>query len=420
MPAIIQPAEQPTFQIAEYTATAAALAELRQRMMNRVYDVQTTAGMDEAKRDRAEVRGLRTSLEAKRKEIKAPALERCRLIDEEAKRITEELVKIEDPIDKQIKAEESRKAAEKAAREEAERQRVAAIRKRIDGIRDHITACVGMPSDVVASAIATVEEIETQTAGAFGFTEFAAEAEAVKLSTLVKLREMHGAAERMEAEAKAIAEQRAELARQEKEAAERRAAERKQQEEEAARERAERDRVSAIRERITNIRLATTKAIGATPEAIDRVIETMRATDFTTFAEFEFEAREAVGESLADLERMFRDAERRAAEEKRMAEERAELERLRAAVAVTKPEITVELDQAAPAAPPQEDNGKLVNIGTINEALGELKVSAAFLSTLGFEPAFKTRVAKFYRASDFPAICQAIANYANERATTAL
>ena len=72
-------------EISEYNQTEAGLADLRARMANVEYDVSTIKGMDIAKKDRAEVRGLRTGLEAMRKQIKAPALAHCQLIDAEAK-----------------------------------------------------------------------------------------------------------------------------------------------------------------------------------------------------------------------------------------------------------------------------------------------------------------------------------------------
>ena len=106
------------FKIAEYNETAAAIAVLREKYCT-VFDVTTTKGMEEAKKARAEVKGYRVALEKVRKEIKAPALERSRLIDEEAKRITAELQAIEEPIDQAIKAEEQRKEDEKAAKARA-------------------------------------------------------------------------------------------------------------------------------------------------------------------------------------------------------------------------------------------------------------------------------------------------------------
>ena len=117
--------------IAEYSPTAAALAELRQRFGNIAFDLTTTKGDKEARAASLELIRLRTSLEAKRKELKAPALERSRLIDDEAKRITGAILELETPIDQQIKAAEQKKEAERQAKVEAERQRVAAIQERI-------------------------------------------------------------------------------------------------------------------------------------------------------------------------------------------------------------------------------------------------------------------------------------------------
>ena len=85
--------------IAEYSPTAAGLADLAHRFKNVVFDVSTTKGDKEARAARLELVRLRTGLEAKRKELKAPALERSRLIDAEAKRITDAILLLEEPID---------------------------------------------------------------------------------------------------------------------------------------------------------------------------------------------------------------------------------------------------------------------------------------------------------------------------------
>lgn len=114
-----------TAAITEYSQTSAALAELRQRFENVAFDVSTAAGDKAARAARYELVKLRTGLEAKRKEIKAPALERSRLIDAEAKRITDEILALEVPIDQQITAVERAKEAERQAKIEAEARRVA-------------------------------------------------------------------------------------------------------------------------------------------------------------------------------------------------------------------------------------------------------------------------------------------------------
>lgn len=146
--------------IAEYSPTARALAELRTKYADAVFDVSTGKGMTVAKEARAELREHRVSLEKERVRIKAPALERCRQIDSEAKRITAELESLEQPVNEQIKGEEDRKALEKAAKERAERERVEAINARFAEIRSLPLACTGQPSDAITRQIAEAEEID--------------------------------------------------------------------------------------------------------------------------------------------------------------------------------------------------------------------------------------------------------------------
>ena len=107
-------------QIVEYSQTEAGLAILAERYRGAVYDVANADGMSAARKARADIKGYRVSLEKVRTEIKAPALERCRLIDAEAKRITTALLGLEEPIDGQIKAEENRVDAERQAKVRAE------------------------------------------------------------------------------------------------------------------------------------------------------------------------------------------------------------------------------------------------------------------------------------------------------------
>jgi len=112
--------------IAEYSKTAAALADLAQRYKGVLFDVTTREGMQAAIKGRAELRGYRVALEKTRVEIKAPALKRTQEIDSEARRITAELLALETPIDDQIKADERRKVAEAEAKIKAEQDRIAA------------------------------------------------------------------------------------------------------------------------------------------------------------------------------------------------------------------------------------------------------------------------------------------------------
>lgn len=141
------------YQIQEYSQTAAAIALLRQKYGNVAFDVATTKGMDAARQARAEVKGYRVALEKLRVELKAPALERTRLIDAEAKRITADLLAIEEPIDQQIKAEEQRKEEEKAAKARAEAARLAAIAAKISALRNRVSEVANQPAEVIRAAL---------------------------------------------------------------------------------------------------------------------------------------------------------------------------------------------------------------------------------------------------------------------------
>ncbi|MBK8535191.1 MAG: hypothetical protein IPL59_08660 [Candidatus Competibacteraceae bacterium] len=197
------------YRIAEYNQTAAALAELQSRY-GRLFDVTTLKGMEEARKARAEVRGYRVALESLRKEIKAPALERARLIDDEAKRITAELLKIEEPIDQQIKAEETRKAEERAAKARAEIARVAAIQARIAAIRERFTAAVNKTAAEITIAIEGIEEMEL---APDDFAELMPEAKAAQEETHTAMRKLLDKQQAHEAEQARIIAEREELAR---------------------------------------------------------------------------------------------------------------------------------------------------------------------------------------------------------------
>ena len=114
-------------QIVEYSVTAAALADLSDIYHGVVYDVTTLKGMQDAKEGRAELRTYRTDLEKMRVAIKSPALERCRLIDAEAKDITAKLLALESPIDAQIKLEENKEKEAAMAKAIAERHAAEAV-----------------------------------------------------------------------------------------------------------------------------------------------------------------------------------------------------------------------------------------------------------------------------------------------------
>lgn len=228
------------YQIAEYSQTAAALAILREKYHG-PFDVTTTKGMGMAKEARAEVRGYRVALEKVRIEIKAPALERTRLIDAEAKRITAELLAIEEPIDAAIKAEETRKAEEKAARERAEAARVAAIQTRLDAIRQRVLTVANRDAAALRAALADASAFAPDPDAFAERWPDAMQAIAEvrqALETLLAEREAQEA--RRAEEATRLQAEREELARQQAELDQRRA-------DEEAQRRAEREELARLR-----------------------------------------------------------------------------------------------------------------------------------------------------------------------------
>lgn len=195
-------------EIAEYSVTTAALAKLKTELSGKKYAVDNATGMALAKFDRRGLVTLRTDLEKKRKEIKAPALAHCALIDNEAKRITLELRELEDPIDAQIKAQEEI--------EEAKRLEKAAIAAAAQKVLDDKIAeigklplrCIGQTSDEITLFIAALD------ARPFGgeFTgETLARAEAAKEEAITAIRDMLAATVKAE-EAAAVAKAEAEVA----------------------------------------------------------------------------------------------------------------------------------------------------------------------------------------------------------------
>ena len=201
----------------EYNETSAALAMLAEKYATVVFDVSTKTGLEQAKSARSELRGYRTNLETLRKSIKAPALNRCRLIDEEAKSITEKLVALEKPIAQQIEAEEARKEAEKQAKLQVEIARVQNLRARI-AVITQIADGVKPTSDACQQALVQVKSIEIGP----DFEELQPDAQQAKDAALLRLQNLFAQYTASEAEAEQIRIDRAKLAQLEAESKARR------------------------------------------------------------------------------------------------------------------------------------------------------------------------------------------------------
>lgn len=304
--------DAPTTAVAEYSPIAAGLAAARARYADVVWDLTTTRGNEEARRARKELVSLRTGIEAKRKEIKAPLLAKAKLVDDEAKRITAELLQLEEPIDELIRADERRREEERAAREAAEKARVAGIRERIAAIvAQPVKAARIRSSALLRTAIDTLAAQEIDDS----FEEFAGEARAAHAQSLDAMREMLAAIEAQEAEAARL--------REEREAQERAAAE-------AAARLAEQERIALEAQEAEQARARAERA-----EA-DRIAREAREAEARRLAaeraEFERQQAEARAAQEAQAARL---AAQQAEIELQAAELRARQEEARAAAAAT-------------------------------------------------------------------------------------
>ena len=196
--------------LVEYTRTEAALADLRTRYAGAKFEVATVAGDKAARAARLELVTLRTGLEKRRKEFKAPALEFGKKIDAEAARITAEIEALEKPIDAQIRADEERREAERQERARIESDRVLAHRNRITAIYQCATKAQGLPSARIANGIAAVDALITDEAT---YQEFAREAADAKAETLATMRALFATTKAAEETAAAQEAQRLEQAR---------------------------------------------------------------------------------------------------------------------------------------------------------------------------------------------------------------
>ena len=297
--------------LAPYSETEAALAELELRLSGKTYDLKTTAGDKEARADRLELTRLISALEARRQLLKAPILARGRMLDDEAKRITEALEALRRPIDAQIKADEVRREAERKAKEE----RRAQLRRRIDEIRAAATGHARSDAKTLAEAITAVKALDVSREQ---YDELADEAAGAKTSTLETLRQLHAGATEREAEAARLAAERAKLARD-----------------------------TEFNARLQRIRALPLTIKGRTAAAIEAAMAPVKALQFDTWGEWQEQAEQARAEAVETMEAMHAEAfareteaadlarqrEEQAAQQRRLDEERAALAAQQAAAA---------------------------------------------------------------------------------------
>jgi colicin import membrane protein len=274
--------------LALLSKTGEALADLQHRLKDRVYEISTVKGMDEAKKDRKELRDLRVSLNKTRLALNSDDQERIRARNQLAGEITAKIEALEDPIDAQIKAEEDKKAEARAEREREAAEKLAAINARIFNIRQMPLNAMGADAaelqqaidNLVAQDLEDFDDVHLPTAQQAkdealthlrrmldDRTELDARAEELRLQA-AEHEERQRQADAEAAERKRIADEeqaeRDRLAKAERDRLDAEAAERRRvEQEEADARRAEQDRLDAERreaERVEQERVAAQQA----------------------------------------------------------------------------------------------------------------------------------------------------------------
>ena len=122
-------------EIREYDEFSAKIEVMRDAC-NFLPDMENEDGYEKSKRVALDVGKVLTRLETKRKEIKEPALKRCKLIDDEARSIKAEIEKFQLPHKDAYKAVDDLNKKREAARKQKLVDRVAAIADLPEHMRD--------------------------------------------------------------------------------------------------------------------------------------------------------------------------------------------------------------------------------------------------------------------------------------------
>lgn len=239
------------------------LATAKRKAARVKYDVSTKDGMAEAKELRATFVTIRTTADKAKTEAKRPIDQSGKLILEHYRKLEEAAKAEEAKHDKAIKDEEARIEAEKQRKLAEERARIEAIEGRIAHIRGIPAKFNDAESEVVQAMLDKMLQTQLEPAK---YNEHLEEALTEWNMAIDALRELHTKALAREAEAKRIAEERAELARLKAEQEAREKAEKEAAAERDRLARAEADRIEAER-----------RAAAAEKAELERQLAAMRA-----------------------------------------------------------------------------------------------------------------------------------------------
>lgn len=289
---------QQSTQLIEYGVTDAALAELREK--NKDIVVTDSKSLKAARVNKSELVGLRSKIEASRKEKKADALEFGKRVDAEAKRITAIIEEIEAAVIAPIEAYEAKLAAEKAEKERIEQERIQRIRQTIDQYfgASALLQLSGASSGLISQAIQDVQQspVDQET-----FQELLFEAEQQKVRFLLQLESLLADTRAKEEEDKRLQREALRLERQ-------------------AEEQAERERVFAEQQKAAQAAINAENArLKAEQDERDRIEREKLEAERAELARIK--AEQAAKQKLIDDQLAKIEAEKRAAEEQKQREE---------------------------------------------------------------------------------------------------
>lgn len=240
----------------------------------------------------------------------------------------------EERLEKIQKDWDDAREAEKQAKIAAEMARAKELQERVAELRGCPTLSPTSGSSLIAAHIADLEGIAVDES----FQELHQQATEAKAAGLDRLRALHSAAVAHEAEQARIQTEREELARLREEAARRDAADRARlaEEERVARERreaeaAEQRRVADLKERLADLRAQATIPSNWPASKIEAQFKLVQdvSTDESIWQEFATEAEAIRLQVTVCLQVLHAAALAREAEDRRIQEERAELDRQR-------------------------------------------------------------------------------------------
>lgn len=174
--------------VTEYDEFAAKFQEMKEGA-DFLPDMTSKEGYEKSKRISLDVGKVLTSIEKKRKEIKAPALQRCKDIDEEARSLVAQIEVIQLPHKEAYKGHDE-------TLKQRESDRVEALKERVDYFEKTYWAAEGFTAEKLSGVLADIVAIDIDDS----FEEFDVMAQAQKDAVIAKLEKSIAATEKAEAE----------------------------------------------------------------------------------------------------------------------------------------------------------------------------------------------------------------------------